>query len=599
MGGDIEIRSEPLVAGAVIARRYRLERVLGEGGMGVVWAATEIATEKRLALKFLRAGRETELKNQERILREARAAMAVAHPNVAKVHAVLETNAGVPFIVMDLLEGRSLRAVLERRRTLSPVEAARILVPALDAVAAAHAQGIVHRDLKPENIFLTKGDDVRVLDFGIAKQLPKEEEEAQATSLTSTGAILGTPVYMAPEQVFGDEDVDGRADVWALGIILYECLAGKRPTDGGGFGPILKRITTDTLVPLEEAKPGLPKRVTRLVKKMLSRIRDERPSLDEARAVLASLLADEPVVSERDPEPLPEDAGATQTPDAMARPASEPPRRGGFPLRAALAIAGASVIAVVVFGARSLLVRGAAVADADAGAPLADAGEPWRRAADLMQRATAARGLRDGAGCVRDLDTLDRLPTRSGPPSTDGTSGYAPVRAECMMLAGDCEGGKKVYRAWIQANNTAALTPNAVERTVETQAAKSCEGDALSPRDALLRANDRLMAVEAGIRAATASECKQWHDTEVRLAPKIPPRGPDDAVIENLPLGMHRRAAACLARANDCEAALKIFREGWVREDQKMPASDPTTREARMRLAFDGVAIPTPCRGKP
>ncbi|MEO8877859.1 MAG: serine/threonine-protein kinase, partial [Polyangiaceae bacterium] len=222
----LEIVGETLRAGAVVANAYRLERIVGEGGMGVVWEATELTSGRRLALKFLLEKRQADSRNQARVLREARATMAINHPNIAAVHAVLETDAGVPFLVMELLEGKTFRSYLLRPSPLSPVECARILLPVVAAVGAAHDQRIVHRDLKPENIFLLRHplNEVRVLDFGIAKQLPRVDANtiagAAATdpSLTSTGAVLGTPVYMAPEQIFGDDDIDGRADIWSLGI---------------------------------------------------------------------------------------------------------------------------------------------------------------------------------------------------------------------------------------------------------------------------------------------------------------------------------------------------------------------------------------------
>lgn len=283
----LEVVADTLAAGLVIGGAYRLERVVGEGGMGVVWAAHEIRTGRAIALKFLRED-DRDQKSRERFLREARAAMAIIHPNVARVEAVLETDVGVPFIVMELLEGESLRAMLRRRGPLAPQECARLLGKVVEAVAAAHARGIVHRDLKPENVFLVHGVDVRVLDFGIAKQLGHADSTQQA-SLTSTGALMGTPVYMAPEQLFGEADVDVRADVWALGVILYECLSGQRPTEGAGIGPIIKRITSGPLVPLEEARPGLPRSLTRIVGRMLLRHRADRPSLDEVSAVLAQL----------------------------------------------------------------------------------------------------------------------------------------------------------------------------------------------------------------------------------------------------------------------------------------------------------------------
>src|SRR5687767_2998202 len=202
MGG---VSDDKLETGQVIEGRYKLDRLLGEGGMGVVWAAQDETAKESVALKFLRRERNDDPKNRERFLREANAAMAVSHPNVARVRDVRSRD-GVPYLVMDLLDGESLRGVLRRRRVLTVAETARIIVPTIAAVDAAHAKGIVHRDLKPENIFIVGGKDVRVLDFGIAKRLTRGDEPSP-DSLTSTGAIIGTPSYMAPEQVFGDEDL--------------------------------------------------------------------------------------------------------------------------------------------------------------------------------------------------------------------------------------------------------------------------------------------------------------------------------------------------------------------------------------------------------
>ncbi len=285
MAGQMLQVSDELGSGQILAQRFRLLHVVGEGGMGVVWAAGELATGRVVALKFLRDTGTTDPKTHQRFLREARAAMAVRHPNVATVSEVLETPAGAPFLVMDFLQGESLRERLRRDQVLSVQEVSRIMVPVTHAVEAAHAIGIVHRDIKPENIFLTKGD-VRVLDFGIAKRLPRPGEGEMLTSLTTTGALIGTPYYMAPEQIFGDEDIDVRVDVWALGIVLYECLAGVRPTQGIGLGQILKIITNDQIRPLEQVAVHLPRDITQLVTQMLSRQRDHRPSLATVRRAL-------------------------------------------------------------------------------------------------------------------------------------------------------------------------------------------------------------------------------------------------------------------------------------------------------------------------
>jgi serine/threonine-protein kinase len=277
------------VAGALVASRYRLDRLLGEGGMGQVWAATHVVTQRAVALKLLRWSLARDERYRRRFVREARAASRVSHPNVIEIHDILENPGETPTLVMDLLEGESLRDRLRKQGTLSLEETARILRPALAAVATAHQRGVVHRDLKPENIFIARvpeGTRVVVLDFGIAKLTALEGVPAQTATLTTDGSMLGTPYYMSPEQVYG-EDVDHRTDVWSLGVILYECLTGRRPTEAESLGQILKIITHHEIVPIDELAPHLPHGVATLVMAMLDTDRNGRPaSLEEVARVL-------------------------------------------------------------------------------------------------------------------------------------------------------------------------------------------------------------------------------------------------------------------------------------------------------------------------
>ncbi|MFO0639893.1 MAG: serine/threonine-protein kinase [Polyangiaceae bacterium] len=281
----MEVLADELSRGTVVADRYVLDRVVGEGGMGVVWAATHTVTGKTFALKFLRESKTSDPKSQGRLVREAKAACAVRHPAVATVLDVLELPSGAPFLVMDLLEGEPLTARLARG-PLALDEARAIFAPVAEALVAAHEAGVVHRDLKPDNVFLARGADgdveVKVLDFGIAKI-------ATLTSgprMTDTGDLVGTPLYMAPEVVFGELDVDGRADVWALGVMLYEALTGAPPTAAPTVGLTLKAITSGPLRPLSEAAPDVPRPLAALVDRMLTRAPGERPSpADVARAL--------------------------------------------------------------------------------------------------------------------------------------------------------------------------------------------------------------------------------------------------------------------------------------------------------------------------
>jgi tRNA A-37 threonylcarbamoyl transferase component Bud32 len=275
------MRASDWVPDAVIAARYRLVRRVGEGGMGVIWAAGDLVTGRRVALKRIKDSVDDPAARR-RFLVEARAASAVRHPNVVEILDVLEFETGPPALAMELLEGESLRDVLTRDRALSVPALADLLVPVISAVGAAHALGVVHRDLKPENIFLGRSTAgariVKVLDFGIAKLTALDGEAMRSA---------GTPAYMAPEQVFGERDIDHRADIWALGVVVYECLAGVRPTDGDNVGQVLKHVVAKPFAPLAQRVADLPDGVSRLVERMLQRERSHRiADLHDVLAVL-------------------------------------------------------------------------------------------------------------------------------------------------------------------------------------------------------------------------------------------------------------------------------------------------------------------------
>ena len=361
-----------LEAGKTLEGRFRLVRLLGEGGMGAVWEAVHLVTLKSVALKVLkREG--ADATSAARFLREARAASAVKHPNVVKVHDVVHLD-GALFMVMDLLDGESLEELLEREPGLSIRRAARILAPVVSAVRAAHAAGIVHRDLKPANIFLCRtesADDVlvQVLDFGIAKLVPQDADaKPMDGKLTQTGAVLGTPYYMAPEQAFG-EAIDPRADIWALGVVLYECLAGQRPFEGDSVGQLLKAIAKEDYVPLDQRDPSLPSTLVELVRSMIKTDRNERlADLDAVHVELSRIASDTTPTSPPptritisaipvEGAPLSVDAlGGTRPSDASVaevRPSVKPtvpptsPRRFAF-AAGALGLAAVAIVAIVM-----------------------------------------------------------------------------------------------------------------------------------------------------------------------------------------------------------------------------------------------------------
>ncbi|HRI72380.1 MAG TPA: protein kinase, partial [Polyangium sp.] len=228
-------------AGDVIANKYRLTKILGEGGMGAVWLARNLALEIDVAIKLIRH----DYANAEgamRLLQEARAAARIGHPCIVRVFDFGTTERSDPFIVMEVLQGESLGQTIARKGKLSAISAVRTLLPVAGALAAAHAKGIVHRDLKPDNIRLVTDDRgaviPKVVDFGIAKlhhdDIPRETTQA--------GVILGSPHYMSPEQACGRSDLDHRADIWAFSVMLYEVVTGKRPFEGPNYNALISSI---------------------------------------------------------------------------------------------------------------------------------------------------------------------------------------------------------------------------------------------------------------------------------------------------------------------------------------------------------------------
>ncbi len=263
-----------LDTGALVANKYRVVSLLGAGGMGSVYRVQSIDTGDPAALKVLRSDR-SDL--ALRLRREARILSALDHPNIARVREVVTLDDDSPAIVMDLLEGESLATTLRRSPKLDVRTVARVGLAIARAVVAAHARGVVHRDLKPDNVLMCDDGEVKILDFGIAKvMLDSRDPAITAAPLTETGQIIGTPQYMAPEQIFGEADIDGRADVWALGVILYQAVSGQRPFDGENPGQIFKAIALEPLVSLDERAPFAPRRLRDLVSRMLVHSRDDR-----------------------------------------------------------------------------------------------------------------------------------------------------------------------------------------------------------------------------------------------------------------------------------------------------------------------------------
>jgi serine/threonine-protein kinase len=231
----------------IVADKYALGRMLGQGAMGAVWSAEHLLLRSQVAVKFIDPGIATDPEASARFLREARSAAALRSPHVVQILDYGIDN-GAPFIVMELLEGESLGERLHRAGPIEPRIVADLLTQVARAVSKAHDAGIVHRDLKPHNIFIVQNDDVdlvKVLDFGIAKMTGAGVEASLAG--TRTGTLMGTPLYMSPEQAEGTKQVDFRADLWSLGVIAFECIVGRRPFETETIGSLILDICSRPL----------------------------------------------------------------------------------------------------------------------------------------------------------------------------------------------------------------------------------------------------------------------------------------------------------------------------------------------------------------
>jgi tRNA A-37 threonylcarbamoyl transferase component Bud32 len=248
----------PVQAGDVLAGKYRVEHVLGAGGMGMVVAARHIALQDRVALKFLLPEHQRNPEVVARFRREAQAAVRIKSEHVARVLDVGTLDSGAPYIVMEFLEGVDLARRLADMGRLPIAEAVDDVLQACEAIAEAHALGIVHRDLKPANLFLTRRADgsalVKVLDFGISKSLAPLRD-ATSSDLTKTAGLVGSPLYMSPEQIRSSKGVGVRTDVWSLGVILFELVVGRPPFQGETPAAVLAAILTEAPAPLRAFLP--------------------------------------------------------------------------------------------------------------------------------------------------------------------------------------------------------------------------------------------------------------------------------------------------------------------------------------------------------
>jgi serine/threonine-protein kinase len=264
----------PVRPGDILARKYRVDRVLGAGNMGVVVAATHVDLGQRVALKHMLGTRSGSAVLRERFLREARAAVRLRSQHVARVLDVSADENEAPYIVMEFLEGQDLAALLNERKQLPFEDAVEFVLQACEAMGEAHAAGIVHRDLKPANLFLTHdvggAPCVKVLDFGVSKLSDAD------VALTHESQALGSPLYMSPEQMNSSRSVDARSDVWALGVILYQLVAGLTPFDAQTLSELYSRVLLGPPTPLEHYRRDVPPGFEAVILRCLEKDRARR-----------------------------------------------------------------------------------------------------------------------------------------------------------------------------------------------------------------------------------------------------------------------------------------------------------------------------------
>ena len=312
--GDEDEGPDPMI-GRVLSGLYKVDRRIGEGGMGQVYLALHIHLDKAFAVKVLSGKVASNKGAVERLRQEARAAGSIKHDNIVDVvnFDVMET--GDVFLVMEMLEGKSLAEVIEEG-PMSLERALPIAYQLCDGLQAAHDNGIVHRDLKPENVFICRkrdADFVKILDFGISKI---KTAEAEKVRMTRTGQLVGTPLYMSPEQARGEADIDHRADVYAMGVMLYEMLTGRPPFEGGNYFQLLWKHGNEAPRPPSELV-GMPPGIEAAILRSLAKTPDERwPSMKELGDALAAAAPEVPLDPGRLMSLPPRASAPTPTPDA-------------------------------------------------------------------------------------------------------------------------------------------------------------------------------------------------------------------------------------------------------------------------------------------
>ncbi len=302
--------------GVTLVGRYQVIRKIGQGGMGAVYEALHLSIGKRVAVKVLLekfAKREAII---ARLEQEARLATSIRHQHIIDINDFGNTEDGQTFVVMELLEGESLAECLHREQTLPEARILTIAAQAASALAAAHNAGVVHRDVKPENLFLLRRKDedfVKVVDFGISKSLRSSDPDVeQSPRLTQTGMVLGTPLYMSPEQARGDDDIDAGVDIYALGVIMYEAGTGRVPFIGTNYLSVISQVLSEEAPMPRSLRPELSEEFEAIVVRAMAKNRSDRyATANDLLADIQTLIGDPKRSSERAKITIPKRASAT------------------------------------------------------------------------------------------------------------------------------------------------------------------------------------------------------------------------------------------------------------------------------------------------
>jgi eukaryotic-like serine/threonine-protein kinase len=418
--------------GDVLAGKYRIERILGAGGMGVVVAVHHLHLDQRFALKLMLPELLTSEEAVTRFMREARLAAKIKSDHVVRVSDVDSLESGAPYIVMELLEGRDLAALLRDKRVLPIEDAVDLILQVCEVAAEAHGLGIVHRDLKPSNLFVTHAAEgrlfVKVLDFGISK-VTRAGAPASAMDMTKSATSMGSPFYMSPEQMQSARDVDGRTDIWALGTILYELVTGRVPFGGATPIEVALKIAAQQPPPLRvlrhDAPPGIEVIVLKCLEKdaarrfrniaelaaalgefaparsrvSLGRIAWTQPATAALRTPVAPPNRTEPATIAVVPDAAKHESAGVTAPRAWGT--TMPPKRGG---RTAAMVAVAGVVAVAA-GLAAFAAKRRASQDA-----------PPEASTDVAVLVSSATANATATGTTTPTATANAIPTASSTP---------------------------------------------------------------------------------------------------------------------------------------------------------------------------------------